>query len=371
VLLIALVPLTWSYVRAIRAPGSAPLSAKSVEWVKGLPGGTWIVLKAERIWYSWNTPPTGGTTTIPQRPGQPGSPASPGGSGSHLPPHTAPPANIEPFVASPLPHEGEWQAVGKTVQGVPAVRVAYLRADAVHTSLLSGVMWMDLKLVQAKLIAGAQAPGGGGWPYGAEVPGSMYGSLVSTFNSGFLLKDSHGGYYSGGRTAAPLVNGMASLVIYKDGTVNIGAWGTDVTMTSQVQSVRQNLSILVDNGKPVPGLATDSELQWGATLGNSVLVWRSAVGVTADGALIYGAGPDLSVQSLANLMARAGAVRAMELDINPEWTTAMYYTPAPDSSLGIYPHKLLDTMQRSSERFLVPDERDFFAMLLRPKYAAK
>ncbi len=147
-----------------------------------------------------------------------------------------------------------------------------------------------------------------------------------------------------------------------------GRWGTDVRMTSDVAAVRQNLQPIVSRGEPVPGLATDSSLKWGATLGNSVLVWRSGIGVTRDGALLYAAGPGLSVQTLANVLARAGAVRAMELDINPEWTTAMYYTQT--SASAATPHKLLDAMQRSSNRYLVPDERDFFAMFIPRRYVS-
>ncbi len=40
------------------------------------------------------------------------------------------------------------------------------------------------------------------------------------------------------------------------------------------------------------------------------------LGVTADGALVYVGGSGLSIVDLANLLARAGAVRAMEMDIN-------------------------------------------------------
>ena len=369
ILLVFLIPLGWSYGRAITAPGSAPLSAKSVEWFKGLPGGTWITLKIERAWYSSHKPPVGGSLAggIPHESGQPATPSP--GTGSSAPqiaPHLAAPPNIKPFVSTPLPREGEWQDVGKTVGGAQAVRVAYLRPDSQHTSLLGTVMWMDPTLLATRLVAGLQVPPSASTP--AKVPTQQYGALAATFNSGFLLKDSSGGFYLNGRTYAPLVNGQASIVLYKDGTVDVGAWGTDVSMTSQVAAVRQNLSPLVTGGKPVAGLANDSLAKWGQTLGNAVLVWRSGVGVTADGAIVYAAAPALTVQSLANLLARAGAVRAMELDINPEWTTGIFYTPAPASTLGIYPHLLLSTMQRSPERYLVPDERDFFAEFIRSKY---
>ncbi|MEP7059734.1 MAG: phosphodiester glycosidase family protein [Actinomycetota bacterium] len=361
-----MVPLSWSYYRAVTAPGSAPLSVKSVEWFKGLPGGTWVTLKTERLWYSWHKPPVGGSLVggIPaESPAttQTPSPAAGVPALRHLPT----PANIKPFVSNPLPNEGVWQPVGRTVKGVPTTRVAFLRPDGQHTSLLGTVMWMDQTLLSTRLIPGTQVPGGASTP--AEIPKAQFDSLVATFNSGFLLKDSHGGFYVNGHTYAPLVNGQASMVIYKDGTVDIGRWENEVTMTPQVAAVRQNLAPLVDNGRPVAGLAQDSFLKWGATLGNTVLVWRSGVGITADGAIVYAAAPALSVRSLASLLARAGAVRGMELDINPEWTTGIYYTAAPNSSIGIYPHLLLATMQRSSQRYLIPDERDFFAEFIRPK----
>jgi hypothetical protein len=41
--------------------------------------------------------------------------------------------------------------------------------------------------------------------------------------------------------------------------------------------------------------------------------------------LVYVYGPALSAQSLVGLLLRAGAVEAMELDINPFWTTFEYY----------------------------------------------
>lgn len=362
------VPVGWSYANALLAPGSAPIAARSVEWLKQH-GGRGVVLWVEREWYSHHPPPVGGTPAggIPVDASSTASTSSP--RARSAPPHLSAPPPVVPFVSNPLPREGVWQTVGKRVEGIPAVRVTYLRPDAVHTSLLAGVMWMDTKLLRARLVAGTQVPGGSGSTGPADVGRSLYPELAATFNSGFLLRDANGGFYLNGRTAAPLQTGEASAVVYKDGSIDIGRWGTDVTMTPQVEAVRQNLQPLVIHGAPAPGLATDSFLKWGATLGNSVLVWRSGIGITSDGALLYVAGPGLSVQELANVLARAGAVRAMELDINPEWTTAIYYSTSASSPAT--PHKLLAAMQRSSDRYLVPDERDFFAMFVPRRFVSK
>ncbi len=152
--------------------------------------------------------------------------------------------------------------------------------------------------------------------------------LVAAFNSAFRLKDSHGGVYAGGRTHGKLQPGAASLVIDKQGTISVGAWGSDVSMTPDVAAVRQNLSLLVSGGQVVPGIQSNNAKKWGATIGNAYYVWRSGIGVTATGAAVYVAGDRLSGLTLAQLLQRAGAVRAMELDINPDWTSFIEYRSA-------------------------------------------
>ncbi len=289
------------------------------------------------------------------------------------PPHLAPPAPLVPVAASPLPQEGQWQAAGRLVRGLPAVRVTYLRPDPVHTSLVTGVMWLDMKLLQAELVPGTQVPVRGvSWPGPHfSIPASARADLEATFNSGFLLRDSGGGWYGQGRMAAPLVDGAASLVIYKDGTATVAQWGRDVSMDPSVVAVRQNLQLIVDHAQITPGVGADNYKIWGKTLGNTVMVWRSGVGVTKDGALVYAAGKGLSVKSLADVLQRAGAVEAMELDINTQWTSAYYYELAPGSAQVVSSTKLLPNMVRSATRFLVPDERDFVALLVRPELMSK
>jgi hypothetical protein len=103
---------------------------------------------------------------------------------------------------------------------------------------------------------------------------------------------------------------------------------------SNIVSVRQNLDLLVNNGQPVPGLYANDTTKWGYTLGNAVYVWRSGLGVTANGALVYVGGPGLNITDLANLLVRAGAVRAMELDINTDWVNFSSYTPVTPTGLA-------------------------------------
>ena len=101
--------------------------------------------------------------------------------------------------------------------------------------------------------------------------------------------------------------------------------------------------------------------EWGATLGNAVRVWRSAVGVDARGNLLYAAADLQTATSIAQILQRAGAVRAMELDINSEWVTFNFYGGWGAAA----PQKLLPDMTRDATRYLTPDDRDFFAVYAR------
>jgi hypothetical protein len=189
-----------------------------------------------------------------------------------------------------------------------------------------------------------------------EIPHSSRSRLLATFNSGFKLSDSGGGFALGGHTYARMQNGEATLVGYFDGRVDVIDWHYGPIAPHSVLFARQNLPLIVNNGHLNPEL--NNGPQWGATLGNAILVWRSAIGVDARGNLIYAAGNDQTVSSIARALQRAGAVRAMELDINSYWVSFITYgTPGAHRASNMLPD-----MNRSALRYLEPDDRDFFAV---------
>jgi hypothetical protein len=236
---------------------------------------------------------------------------------------------------------------------------------------------MDSRLLSARLYSGSASPGWipRGWKYTASILPSDARRLVAAFNGGFKFPQSDGGYYSEGHLVFPLRNGAASLVIYKNGDVTVGAWGSEVRMTPDVSSVRQNLNLLVEGGRPTLLAGTANWLDWGATCGATSCSgpgiehqWRSGVGVTANGALVYVTGPGLAPLQLAQLLARAGAVRAMELDINPNWPVlATYDPPSPNGTAApTNGTKLVATTVQGPWTFFTPSwARDFVTMLAR------
>ncbi len=298
-------------------------SARAAEWFREH-GFSSIVVWAENQWYSHHQPKVGGTLA----PGTIHKPKTTPSTAVVTAPHLPPPAPLVPFASPPVAGEGQWSPAGRLVHGLPAVYTTMIRPSAIHTSYVVGVAWMDPKLLKATLYSGSQIPGGGPYTHTAPISPTDATTLVTAFNAGFLMSDANGGYYTDGRVIDPLRLGAASFVVYKDGSFTVGQWGRDAVMGSNVASVRQNLDLLVDNGQVVPAVYNASAVQWGKTLGGNLYVWRSALGVTANGALVYVGGPGLNIADLANIMVRAGAVRAMELDINTDWVNFASYQPS-------------------------------------------
>jgi hypothetical protein len=335
--------------------------SRLAEWFREH-GGASIVNWAENEWYSHHQPKVGGAlppgtihepktvTTVPA---------------AATPAHLPPPAPIVPLASPPVAGEGQWSPAGRLVDGVPAVYETLIRPSAIHTSFVVGVAWMDPMLLKATLYSGSQIPGGGPFTHTAPVSLTAATSLVAAFNAGFLMSAANGGYYTDSTTIIPLRTGAASFVVYKDGLFALGQWGSEVSMTPSVVSVRQNLDLLVDNGQIVPAAYDANSAAWGATLGGSLYVWRSALGITANGALLYVGGPGLDIYNLANIMVHAGAVRAMELDINTDWVNFSSYQPLTPAGPATPNNgtELLPGMTGTPGRYFEPWwARDFITM---------
>ncbi|MGH9006752.1 MAG: hypothetical protein ACRDV6_03405, partial [Acidimicrobiales bacterium] len=294
-----LIPFGISFGSTLADPANgSSIGARAAEWFRGH-GAASAVNWVENLWYSHHQPPVGGA---PPK----GEIRIPRGLVAPVPvgpSHLDPPKPMTPLASPAQPGEGSWSPAGRLVEGVPSLYTTELRPDPVHTSQVVGVAWMDTKLLHATLYSGSIIPGGGPFTHSAPITADAAMSVVTAFNSGFLMSNAQGGYYTDGRTEVPLRDGAASFVVDANGTATVGQWGRDVSMTPGVISVRQNLDLLVDGGHPVAGLNSNDTSHWGFTLGNQIYVWRSGVGVTADGALVYVGGPSLNITSLANVLA--------------------------------------------------------------------
>jgi hypothetical protein len=222
---------------------------------------------------------------------------------------------------------------------------------------------LDQRLLELTLHSGTVDAGASGWRHGPEIAGSERSHLVAAFNGGFKLDTGTGGFMSYGRVATPLRDGLGSIVTYTDGHTDIGSWHREVPSSgTAVASVRQNLSLLIDHGRPAASV--NCLPCWGATLGRVSDPARSALGITRDGHLIWAGGEHATVAQLADLFLGERVVRAVELDINPEWVADYLYrhrgghghlTPAP----------IAPGQPGTPGQVLAPYSRDFFTVLTR------
>ncbi len=381
VIAVLLVVPAFSFTKAMITTENLSFTERGAEWMRDNHLGG-VLNTVESWWLSSNGPKEGGDpdraievpTTVD---------SGPTTTVKKIAPHLPAPTNVlVPEGVTPVANEGVWQPVGPVVGGAQSMYTTQVRPDSVHTSILDGLVWIDPKLVSFEVFPGSEEPGGK-WAKPSQVPMDRRLSLIAAFNGGFRMDDAKGGFYMDGVTQRPLRDGAASFVTYANGTATVGQWGRDIVMTPEITAVRQNLDLIIDNGggppNPggvpgasaapgalVPGLVDNVDGKWGATFGNKVYAWRSAVGVTADGAIVYGYGDGLSSLSLANLMLRAGCVRAMQLDINTVWTTFNFYNSTrfldPTSVEGA---KLLPESFKSANRYLSNDARDFVGVFQR------
>ncbi|HEY6494395.1 MAG TPA: phosphodiester glycosidase family protein [Trebonia sp.] len=363
-LLVLVVWLGFSIGQALTASNGGSAASKLAEWARDHYLGP-VVTFGE--WLTYNPPKTGGkpsfSLAVPSNEAATASAKAEDKAGSHgFKPDL--PATLASLAGKPLPGEGQWRVLEK-VHGEPAVFGTFLR-DATYTSYVNGIVSMDQRLVTFQLRPGNEDPGGSGWGPNSQPwipPGSRTG-LLATFNGGFKLNSAEGGFYLNGRTSGTLVPGAASVVYDKDGTIKIGTWDQTVRMTSSVAGVRQNLKQIVVNGQVPTSVNQNVETNWGATLGGGYYVWRSGLGVTRDGRVIFVYGPALDVQDLADLLRRAGVVQGMELDINPFWMSYEYYQ-ADGHPSDPAPVSLLPTQQQTPYRYYAPYSRDFTAVYVR------
>ncbi len=303
----------------------------------------------------------GGGATGPSQGADPPAPTAPptteAPTTTTIPPLPTP-VPITPLASPPLAGEGTWTPVGDRLARGYAIYSTVLRPAPGYPE--AALAWIDSSATNLVLYAGTAEPYGT-WPHQGTVEAAARPFLLAAFNSGFRIYDYRTGWYENGVSAETLTAGAASLAIFPDGHATVGVWGSEIGPASGAVAVRQNQSMLIDNGVISPAVDVPSE--WGAVLGGGTFTWRSGIGVTAAGDLVYAGGPSLTPRLLADLLAAAGAVRAMQLDINPMWVSFVSYThPAGLGTAGITGSNLLPGMYFGPDHYLTADSRDFLAV---------
>jgi hypothetical protein len=269
----------------------------------------------------------------------------------------------------PITGEGIWSNLeSKIFPNTEVMADTFIRPDPGRAFAVVSVVQIDTKALRIGSVAGIKEPGGSFGNFGTGlIPQDILnsGNLVAAFNGGFLYNDGKYGLVIGDKTYAPLKKNTGTLVGYADGTVKILNYtgdnlGTDVTFA------RQNGPLIIDNGTETSLSPKDYRIIKGNIFNSkgydphATYTWRSGIGINKMGNLLYAVGNNLSPETLADALQTAGAVEAIQLDINP---SHIHFYTFSETTPGVYASTFLSTelekLNRSAQYF-TGSPRDFF-----------
>ena len=274
-------------------------------------------------------------------------------------------STVQPLIAPALAGEGIWTTAGLPAPGpaaLPPVAKTFVRPDPARPWAITTILEFDLRVARLHMVAGLSQPSS---PHGLRGEGVIplgdrrAGRLLAVFNGAFKYADGAYGMMVGHTVYVRPVWGAATVAVTSAGHVIMGAWGRDRRLTGANRGLvawRQNAQLLIDHGRIAA--ATQDGAAWGLSILNSTYTWRSAIGLTGHGTLLYAAGESLSAATIARVLKRAGAVTAMQLDINPFWVRAFTYTGAWPGYLVAA--RLHPSMAGSGYEYLYGVARAFF-----------
>jgi hypothetical protein len=235
----------------------------------------------------------------------------------------------------------------------------FLRPDSFRPFAYVTLVQIDMKDMKMGAVAGKSQPGGpvGNWGPGV-IPQDIEksGNLVAAFDGGFQYRDGKFGMIVGGKTYLPLKNEVGTLVGYDDGSLKIVNYvGQD--LGKNISFIRQNCPILIENSE-VFALNEKNKKLWGRTFNSDIYTWRSGVGLTKEGNLIYAVGNNLAPLTLAYALKAAGAENAIQLDINPFWVRFNIFEP--NGAGGYKATTLTKDLKDGSKEYLQGYSKDFF-----------
>ncbi len=282
---------------------------------------------------------------------------------AEMPPTPLPPSNWSQLTSSPplgtLPNEGIWEPYLVADDGQILAKRTFLQPDSERPLTIVGIVAFDLTAVQLHYMLGTQEPmlgGAGEIPFGDRLPDK----LLATFNGGFMSTHGRFGAMADGLVALDARSELATIVIDQTGEIYIGAWNRDIFPSDQWVAYRQNARLIITNSAINPDVYNNEIADWGGTIDNEIVTWRSALGLNADRDILYYAvGSGLTMPALADTFLALDAANAMLLDINSYWVHFAAIRSDEDGSLtaeALFP----DTMNLHIDRYLKESERDFF-----------
>jgi hypothetical protein len=199
-------------------------------------------------------------------------------------------------------------------------------------------------------------------------PSEGLAGVVAVFNGAFKKAAGAGGAVVDGVVLESLVRGDMTIAINAQGHWSMGVWGSASFPPKGFGAIayRQNLVPLVLNSTLSPLATPANWSRWGSPLNHNPMTPRTGLGVDANGNLLFVATMDkVEVGQVGAALLDAGAVEAMELDMNPFWPI-LGASKAPQHAPGGVFAVQLAYSEHNPSIYETGWERDFFVALAEP-----
>ncbi|HXS15714.1 MAG TPA: hypothetical protein VN764_00910 [Polyangiaceae bacterium] len=317
----------------------------------------------------------------PARPAQPTALApTPTPPSLATPNDSAPPAPLVFQPRDPGPAHPQWSAEGdgqwvamldpRRPEEPARMYKTLLHADSSRSWSELFIVAVDLRQVAVMPVMGYQEPRtekpeAAGYTRHAKIPAEHYEALLGAFNGGFMAE--HGGYgvYFDGITFLDPKDEACTLVALRDGSYAVGSWTKLKERLPTMLWYRQAPACMYEEGQMHPFLKVHQAKKWGATLDGNTVIRRSAVGLSADGQILYvGISNHTTAKVMASGMHHAGAAHVAQMDVN--WSYPKFVTYELDKDGQLYPVALAEGFEFSNKLYLRERSmRDFFYLARR------
>lgn len=288
------------------------------------------------------------------------------------------PPKIPPLYTSPaIEGEGVWTAedLPRGADGHPLIYKTVYRPSEEFPNSTVYMAVFDMKRLRTRLFIGQTEPGI--YQISHQAESESLAKIVAITNAMWMQQHARGaGAIFREQVVYPMVPEMATMVVYRDDSVDIIEWTNDVPL-SLVKDARQLRHLIVKDGKVVEQVAKhgkvgDPEIGLGgflidsggrSTMGNKFwfLANRTAFGIRDDGNLVFAMAHHCSTRDLAKALVLAGCKRAIHGDANIHNIVCNFYFRNENDKITrrdrLSPEQLQYTMKRYDQGY----SKDFFA----------
>jgi hypothetical protein len=289
--------------------------------------------------------------------------------------------DIKPLYTSPkLPGEGVWETCNspRDEKDMPVVYKTFYRPSVDFPNAVVYMMIVDMRRTIMQYYVGSQEPAAR--EAKSEVESSLRTRVLAITNAMWQQRHSNGaGAIFRGKVLYSMVDGMATLIVYRDGSVDIQEWSSDIPK-ELVRDARQLRHLIVKNGVVIQavnrkGRLEDAEIGLGFLLGGGgkdqdgkhfwYVAHRSAFGIRSDGNLVFAIGHHIGSKDLAKALVLAGCERGLHADANPANIVGNLYVRDLYGNLIRKLRLSPEQSKYSLNRYEDGYSKDFFAFFLR------